>query len=75
MDNGMVIMGQQGSISLFAEILKQCVGFTGGANLQGTKGDHVVLAPPYNITREEVEIIVDRLVKSIEEVIHLHPSV
>jgi E3 ubiquitin-protein ligase TRIP12 len=47
-------------------------GFTNGANLKGTKGDHLVLAPPYNITEEEVDLIVDRLVKSVDEVLEAH---
>jgi len=32
------------------------MGFTGGANLEGTKGDHCMLSPAYNVTREEVRI-------------------
>ncbi|THU92737.1 hypothetical protein K435DRAFT_671560 [Dendrothele bispora CBS 962.96] len=43
------------------------MGFTGGSNLEGTKGNHVMLAPAYNVTKEEVEKIVDVLVESIEQ--------
>jgi E3 ubiquitin-protein ligase TRIP12 len=45
------------------------MGFTGGANLEGTRGNHCILAPAYNVTREEVEEIVKRFVESVEEVI------
>jgi E3 ubiquitin-protein ligase TRIP12 len=45
------------------------MGFVGGANLEGTKGDHILLAPPYNVTKDEIEKIVDLLVESVEEVL------
>ncbi|KAL4245223.1 class-III pyridoxal-phosphate-dependent aminotransferase family protein [Abortiporus biennis] len=45
------------------------MGFTGGSNLEGTKGNHIMLSPAYNVTKEEVEKIVDILVDSVEEVL------
>ncbi|PWY89932.1 PLP-dependent transferase [Aspergillus heteromorphus CBS 117.55] len=33
-----------------------------------TKGDHVLLAPPYNVTKEEIDIIVDTAGRVIEAV-------
>jgi adenosylmethionine-8-amino-7-oxononanoate aminotransferase len=45
------------------------MGFTGGANLEGTQGNHCILAPAYNVTRAEVEEIVKRFAESVEEVI------
>jgi len=45
------------------------MGFTGGANIEGTQGNHCILAPAYNVTRTEVEEIVKRFVESVEEVI------
>lgn len=45
------------------------MGMVGGANLEGTKGDHVILAPAYNITKEEIEKIVDIFVGSVEEIL------
>jgi len=45
------------------------MGFTGGASIEGNKGNHVMLSPAYNITKEEVEKIVDVLVQSIEQVL------
>jgi adenosylmethionine-8-amino-7-oxononanoate aminotransferase len=45
------------------------MGFYGGGSLDGVKGDHNVIAPAYNTTKEEVEIIVDLYVKSVEDVL------
>ena len=45
------------------------MGMVGGANLEGTKGDHIILAPAYNITKQEIEKIVDIFVKSVEEIL------
>ncbi|CCO29850.1 hypothetical protein BN14_03871 [Rhizoctonia solani AG-1 IB] len=35
-------------------------------SVDGKRGDHMILAPPYNVTREELKIIVDRAVESVE---------
>ena len=48
------------------------MGMTGGANLQGTKGDHIILSPAYNITKEQIEKIVDIFSQSVEEVLKEH---
>lgn len=45
------------------------MGMTGGADLQGVKGDHIIFAPAYNITKEQVESIVEIFVQSVEEVL------
>ncbi|TDL21827.1 PLP-dependent transferase [Rickenella mellea] len=45
------------------------MGFTGCANIEGTRGDHNLLAPPYNVTKDEVEKIVDIFVESVEQVL------
>lgn len=45
------------------------IGMSGGANLEGTQGDHCILAPAYNVTDAEVEKIVDSFAKSVEEVL------
>lgn len=47
---------------------------SGGSNLEGTKGDHCIISPAYNVTRGEIENIVDLVVKSIEEVIAKYSS-
>jgi E3 ubiquitin-protein ligase TRIP12 len=71
MENGLVVMGAYmrhlAKLSLNAR-----AGFFGGANLEGTKGEHFLLAPPYNVTSAEVEAIVDRFVTSVEEVLREH---
>jgi adenosylmethionine-8-amino-7-oxononanoate aminotransferase len=38
-----------------------------GGTIDGLTGDHVLLAPPFIITEAEVETIVDRLARSIDE--------
>jgi len=48
------------------------IGMSGCANVEGTKGDHCILAPAYNVTDEEVEKIVDIFVESVEEVLIEH---
>ncbi|KAG7094891.1 hypothetical protein E1B28_005698 [Marasmius oreades] len=48
------------------------MGFTGGSNLEGDKGSHILLSPAYNVTKEEIEKIVDVLVETIEEVLVQH---
>jgi adenosylmethionine-8-amino-7-oxononanoate aminotransferase len=45
------------------------MGFTGGSTLEGVLGDHIVLAPPYNVKEEEVRMIGNLLIQSVEEVI------
>jgi adenosylmethionine-8-amino-7-oxononanoate aminotransferase len=40
-----------------------------GANMKGTEGDLIIFAPAYNISREEVERVVEIFVSSLEEVL------
>lgn len=40
------------------------IGMTG--TVDGTKGDHAILAPPLNVTAEEIEKIVDLFVDSVD---------
>ena len=37
--------------------------------VDGVRGDHVILAPPYIVSKEEIDIIVDVTVKVINEVV------
>ena len=46
--------------------------FGGGANLEGTKGDHCLLSPAYTVTTEELDKIVDLFVGSVEEILKEH---
>lgn len=45
------------------------MGMTGGANMKGSEGDLIIFAPAYNISREEVERVVEIFVFSLEEVL------
>ncbi|KAF8746923.1 Domain Homologous E6-AP Carboxyl Terminus with, partial [Rhizoctonia solani] len=38
-------------------------------SVDGKRGDHLILAPPYNVTQEELELIVDRAVESVERLL------
>jgi hypothetical protein len=40
--------------------------YPGGGTIDGTRGDHVLLAPPYIVTDGELEVIVERLAAAIE---------
>jgi adenosylmethionine-8-amino-7-oxononanoate aminotransferase len=40
--------------------------YPGGGTIDGTRGDHVLLAPPYVVTDAELELIVDRLAAAID---------
>lgn len=46
-----------------------CMGMNGGANLQGTKGEHIIFAPAYNVTKEEIEKIAGLFIRSVEEIL------
>lgn len=40
-----------------------CVG-----TVDGVRGDHIVLAPPYNVSAEEIDLIVDRTARVLADV-------
>lgn len=42
------------------------MGFSGG--IDGTNGDHIILAPAYNTTPDQVEVIAERVVRAMEAV-------
>lgn len=48
------------------------MGMSGTASLDGTKGDAILLSPAYNVTKEQVNQIVDILIKTVEEIIKEH---
>jgi adenosylmethionine-8-amino-7-oxononanoate aminotransferase len=37
-----------------------------GGTLDGKRGDHVILAPPYHVTADELEMILDRFAAAVE---------
>lgn len=43
------------------------VPYPGGGSVDGSRGDHILLAPPINITKEEVDLLYERLEKAIEK--------
>jgi adenosylmethionine-8-amino-7-oxononanoate aminotransferase len=43
--------------------------YPGGGTADGGSGDHILLAPPYNATDDELEMIVDLLGETVESVV------
>ncbi len=43
--------------------------YPGGGTIDGLNGDHILLAPPYNVTDQELETIVDLLGNTVEAVL------
>jgi adenosylmethionine-8-amino-7-oxononanoate aminotransferase len=43
--------------------------YPGGGTIDGRLGDHILLAPPYNVTDEELDIIVDLLGATLDAVL------
>ena len=41
--------------------------YPGSGTVDGSVGDHLVLAPPYNVTEAEIETLVERLVETVHE--------
>ncbi|KAJ7087698.1 pyridoxal phosphate-dependent transferase [Mycena crocata] len=67
--------GQQFAMLVQAHALEHgliIMGMTGGANLQGTKGDVILLAPAYNITAQQIEKIVEMFGNSVDAVLKAH---
>jgi E3 ubiquitin-protein ligase TRIP12 len=64
--------GQQFAMLMQARALEKNViimGMTGGSNWEGTKGDHLILAPAYNVTKEQIENIAIVVIESVEEIL------
>lgn len=43
--------------------------YPGGGTVDGRSGDHILLAPPYNVTDDELDMIVDLLAQTIDAVL------
>ena len=41
--------------------------YPGGGSVDGIRGDHILIAPPLPITKEEVDILYDKLEKSVQK--------
>jgi len=66
------LRGQQFAILVQARALEKgliVMGLTGGANVDGTRGDHCIISPAYNVTKEQVETIVNIFVESVEGIL------
>lgn len=40
--------------------------YPGAGTVDGVRGDHVLLAPPYNVTDAQIEVIVERLAQALD---------
>jgi adenosylmethionine-8-amino-7-oxononanoate aminotransferase len=64
------------SLKLHARIkqqamLKGLVCYPGGGTADGDSGDHVLIAPPFNVTRPQLEEIVEALSSAVDAALHL----
>jgi adenosylmethionine-8-amino-7-oxononanoate aminotransferase len=67
------------ALQLFARVRDQSfanglICYPTGGNVDGVKGDQIILAPPYNASRAELEEIVDTLQRSLSEVMAALPK-
>jgi adenosylmethionine-8-amino-7-oxononanoate aminotransferase len=44
--------------------------YPGGGTVDGVRGDHVLLAPPYITSADEIDLIVDKLGTAVDNVLH-----
>ncbi|MEZ5937277.1 MAG: aspartate aminotransferase family protein [Hyphomonadaceae bacterium] len=49
-----------------AAMARGLIVYPGGGSVDGVNGDHILLAPPYIVSEQEMEEIVDRLASAIE---------
>jgi adenosylmethionine-8-amino-7-oxononanoate aminotransferase len=51
--------------------------YPGTGTVDGVRGDHIIVAPAYNVTDAELNTMVERIVKTIQDVFYeediLHP--
>jgi adenosylmethionine-8-amino-7-oxononanoate aminotransferase len=67
------------SLQMFARVRDQTfanglICYPAGGNVDGVKGDQIILAPPYNASRAELEEIVEKLQRSLSEVVAALPK-
>jgi adenosylmethionine-8-amino-7-oxononanoate aminotransferase len=43
--------------------------YPSGGTIDGRSGDHILLAPPYNVTDDELDMIVDLLADTLSAVL------
>ena len=49
--------------------------YPGSGTVDGVNGDHIILSPPYNVTRAEVESMVDAIRRLINDYFSMHAQV
>ncbi|WP_284945032.1 aspartate aminotransferase family protein [Acidisoma cladoniae] len=47
--------------------------YPSGGTVDGVRGDHILLAPPYIVTPDEIDIVVDRLAHAIDDALSSLP--
>ncbi|WDV44315.1 aspartate aminotransferase family protein [Clostridiaceae bacterium M8S5] len=60
------------SIGVKSKILNNCMDeglivYPGGGSVDGVRGDHILIAPPVNITKEEIDLLFERLEAGIKK--------
>lgn len=48
---------------------RQMLVYPGGGTIDGHRGDHILLAPPYNVTNAQLDVIVERLAQTVDAAI------
>jgi len=48
---------------------RQMLVYPGGGTIDGHRGDHILLAPPYNVKNAELDVIVERLAQTVDAAI------
>src|SRR5262249_34909876 len=67
------------ALQLFARVRDQSfanglICYPAGGNVDGVKGDQIILAPPHNATRAELDEIIDKLQLSLSQAIEALPK-
>ena len=67
------------ALAIFQRVMKAgfdngLIVYPTGGNVDGEKGDQLIVAPPYNATRAELDEIVDRLPRVIDEALAAAPQ-
>lgn len=60
-------------IRLFEQVRRRAfanglICYPSGGNVDGLRGDHIILAPPYTATRNEIDEIIDKLAETLRQI-------
>jgi adenosylmethionine-8-amino-7-oxononanoate aminotransferase len=66
------------TLKLHARIKQQAMNeglicYPGGGTADGDSGDHVLIAPPFNVTQSQIEEIVAKLATALDGALHRLP--